>query len=311
MAQQRDVRRGIPLALSAGILLGIGTPLAKILVSRMDPVALAGALYMGPSIVLMVVVLVSSRRRQQYAPVTRLHVPRLVLGVLSGTILAPILLMYGIRLSSGFGASLMLNMEALATALIAWAFFRERVSPLIWLAIACMTTVGVLVTGSEGLGSSSVAGGVLILGTCVCWGIETNVVTTLSSHDPLLITLIECVPAAVILTLAGAFRMGSLPPVHDLLLGMLLGFISNGVGLLLFFFSLRTMGAARTAAFAGVGPLAGALVSLALFQTPITRGILAALGLTAVAVFIVGHNRDGSLLDAEAACAIERKRTAG
>ena len=290
MARQADVRRGIPLALGAGVLLGIGTPLEKGLVSRMDPVALAGVLYMGPAIILALVVLTRSRH-QAYVRVTRLDVPRLVLAVLTGTILAPVLLMYGIRFSSGFGASLMLNMEALATALIAWAFFRERVSPLIWLAIACMTIVGVLVTGHEGLGSSPVLGAVLILGTSVCWGIETNIVTTLSTRDPLLITLIECVPAAVILTGLGIVRTGGLPPVHELLLATLLGFICNGAGLLLFFFSLRTMGAARTAAFAGVGPLAGALVSLVLFRTPITWSVLVALGLTAAAVFVVG--RDG------------------
>jgi drug/metabolite transporter (DMT)-like permease len=300
MMRQPDVRRGIPLALCAGTLLGAGAPLSKLLVSRMDPVALAGALYTGPAIIVTLALLLGLGKRRRYVPITRRDIPRLVVTVLTGTIAAPVLLMYGMRISSGFAGSLMLNMEAVATALIALAFFGERISPSIWLAVLCMTLTGILVTGTGGEGSAPVVGALLILGSCAAWGIETNVVTTLTSRDPLLITLIECVPAAVILTLVGAFRMGGLPATSDLLWGILLGSVSNGVGLLLFFVSLRTMGAARTAAFAGVGPLAGALLSLVLFRTPVTWVIVAALGLTAAAVFVVGRDDERRSLAWEA-----------
>ena len=290
MMRQPDVRRGIPLALCAGTLLGAGVPLSKLLVSRMNPVALAGALYTGPVIIAALALLLGFGKRERYVRVTQRDVPRLTVAVLTGTIAAPVFLMYGVRISSGFAASLMLNMEAVATALIALAFFGERVSPSIWLAVLCMTVTGILVTGTGGEGSAPVAGAVLILGSCAAWGIETNVVTTLSSRDPLLVMLVECLPAALILTLVAAFRVGGLPPVRDLLLGILLGSVSNGAGLLLYFVSLRIMGAARTAAFAGVGPLAGALLSLVLFRTPVTWVVVAALGLTAAAVLVAGHD---------------------
>jgi drug/metabolite transporter (DMT)-like permease len=256
----------------------------------MDPVALAGALFTGPTFIAALALLLGFGRRGQYVPVTRRDVPRLAVAVLTGTIAAPVLLMYGIRISSGFAASLMLNMEAVATALIALAFFGERVSPSIWLAVLCMTVTGILVTGTGSAGSAPVVGAMLILGSCVAWGIETNVVTTLSSRDPLMVTLLECLPAALTLTLVAAFRVGGLPPVRDLLLGMLLGSVCNGAGLLLYFMSLRTMGAARTAAFAGVGPLAGALLSLVVFRTPVTWVVVAALGLTAAAILVVGRD---------------------
>jgi drug/metabolite transporter (DMT)-like permease len=266
----------------------------------MDPVALTGALFTGPTLIAALALLLGFGNRRRYVPVTHRDVPRLAVAVLTGTIAAPVLLLYGIRISSGFAASLMLNMEAVATALIALAFFGERVSPSIWLAVVCMTVTGILVTGTGGAGSAPVAGAMLILGSCVAWGIETNVVTTLSSRDPLLVTLFECLPAALTLTLVAAFRMGGLPPVRDLLLGMLLGSVSNGAGLLLYFVSLRTMGAARTAAFAGIGPLAGALLSLVLFRTPVTWVVVAALGLTAAAIFVVGRDDERRSLAWEA-----------
>jgi drug/metabolite transporter (DMT)-like permease len=220
----------------------------------MDPVALAGALFTGPTLIAALALLLGFGNRRRYVPVTRRDVPRLAVAVLTGTIAAPVLLMYGIRISSGFAASLMLNMEAVATALIALAFFGERVSPSIWLAVLCMTVTGILVTGTGGAGSAPVAGAMLILGSCVAWGIETNVVTTLSSRDPLL-----------------------------------------------YFVSLRTMGAARTAAFAGVGQLAGALLSLVLFRMPVTWIVVAALGLTAAAIVVVGRDDERRSLGWEAA----------
>lgn len=290
MMRQPDVRRGIPLALGAGVLLGVGAPLSKMLVSRMDPVALAGTLYMGPAVIAALALLLGLSRNGGHVRITRRDVPRLVVAVLAGTIAAPVLLMYGMRISSGFAASLMLNMEAVATALVALAFFGERISPAIWLAVLCMTVTGILVTGTGGPSSAPVLGALLIFGACAAWGIETNVVTTLSSRDPLMVMLIECLPAALVLTLVAAFRTGGLPPARDFLLGILLGSISNGAGLLLFFVSLRTMGAARTAAFAGIGPLAGALLSLVLFKTPVTWTVVAALGLTATAVVVTGRD---------------------
>jgi drug/metabolite transporter (DMT)-like permease len=87
--------------------------------------------------------------------------------------------------------------------------------------------------------------------------------------------------------LAGALYTG---PALITAVALLLGSVSNGAGLLLCFVSLRTMGAARTAAFAGVGPLAGGLLSLALFRTPVTWATLVALGLTAAAILVVGRD---------------------
>ena len=294
-----DTRRGIPLALIAGALLGAGAPFSKLLLAHMDPLALAGALYIGPAVVTGLALLVSGHGGRRYAPLRRTDAPRLAAAILAGTIAAPVLLMYGIRLSSGFAASLMLNMEGIATALIAAVFYHEHVSPSLWIAVFCMTATGVLVTGVSGGGSSSLLGALLIMGSCVAWGIETNIVSTLSDRNPVLVTFIECVPSAVLLTLAGALRLGGLPPLRDLLLGVALGSVSNGAGLLLFFLSLEAMGPARTGAFAGIGPLTGAVLSLVLFRTPLDWRVLAGLVLTAAAVLVVGRDDERRQLAGE------------
>ncbi len=299
MTHRPDTRRGVPLALVAGALLGAGAPFSKLLLSHVDPLALAGALYIGPAVVTGVALFLRGRGGGRYAPLRTRDAPRLAAAILAGTIAAPVLLMFGIRLSSGLAASLMLNMEGIATALIAAVFVRERVSPSLWVAVLCMTATGVLVTGPNNGEGSSLLGGLLILGSCVAWGIETNIVSTLSDRDPILVTFIECVPSAVLLTMVAALRVGGLPPMGDLLLGVALGSVSNGAGLLLFFLSLEAMGPARTGAFAGIGPLTGAVLSLAVFRTPVDWRVLAGLVLTAAAVLVVGRDDEQRQFAAE------------
>jgi len=239
MTHRPDTRRGIPLALVAGALLGAGAPFSKLLLGHMDPLMLAGALYIGPAAVTGLALLVRGRGDGRYAPLGRRDAPRLAAAILAGTIAAPILLMFGIRLSSGFAASLMLNMEGIATALIAAVFCHEHVSPSLWVAVFCMTATGVLVTGTNGGGGSSLLGGLLIMGSCVAWGIETNIVSTLSDHNPVLVTFIECPAFGRAPDTRRVLRLGGLPPLRDLLLGVALGSVSNGAGLLLFSFPLK------------------------------------------------------------------------
>ncbi len=120
--------------------------------------------------------------------------------VLTGMIATFVLLMYSMRISSGFAASLMLNMEAVATVLIALAFFGDHASPSIWLAVLCIVAIGILVTSAGGEGSASVAGALLVLASYAAWGIETSVMATLFSRDSLLVRFVECLPIALILS---------------------------------------------------------------------------------------------------------------
>ena len=84
---------GVPAALGAALLFGAGTPLAKLLLTSVDPWLLAGLLYLGSGIGLTLY------RRLNNAPAVRLprhEQPWFAGAIVAGGIVGPVLLMLGL-----------------------------------------------------------------------------------------------------------------------------------------------------------------------------------------------------------------------
>jgi drug/metabolite transporter (DMT)-like permease len=118
-------RNAILGALLAALLFGASTPFAKMLAGDVPPIMLAGLLYLGSGIGLWALRLL----RVRHAPVPSLSVQDwmwFLIAVGVGGVLGPVLLMYGLQRTPASSASLLLNLEAVFTALIAWIGFREN-----------------------------------------------------------------------------------------------------------------------------------------------------------------------------------------
>src|SRR5437867_707174 len=119
---------GIIYALSAALLFGVSTPFAKTLLTHIAPVTLAGVLYLGSGLGLLLWHGVRRLRiRGKYeGGVTKQDLPWLLGAIAAGGIAGPVLLMIGLRLTAASTASLLLNMEGVLTALFAWFAFNEH-----------------------------------------------------------------------------------------------------------------------------------------------------------------------------------------
>src|SRR5687767_5518438 len=120
---------GVGFALISAILFGASAPFSKLLLGSVDPWLLAGILYLGAGIGLAVVHLSRGAIALEppEAPLRRADAPWLAAVILFGGILGPVLLMFGLSMTSAASGSLLLNLEALATMGIAWLGFRENV----------------------------------------------------------------------------------------------------------------------------------------------------------------------------------------
>ena len=120
---------GIFFALASALLFGASTPLAKLLLGALDPWMLAGLLYLGSGLGLAVLRI--GNRLVGYpvaeASLRLPDVPWLAAIVLAGGVTGPVLLMVGLTLTPASTASLLLNLEGLATMGIAWLVFWEHV----------------------------------------------------------------------------------------------------------------------------------------------------------------------------------------
>ncbi len=256
--------RAILHALTAAALFGLSTPLAKLLLGSMAPVLLAGLLYVGSGIGLSLWLLLRKLRGRapSEAPLARADLPWLGGAVVVGGVFGPILLMLGLALTPASSASLLLNLEGVLTAGIAWVVFRENVDRRVFLGMLAIIAGSVLLSWHGAVSGKLPWGSLAIAGACLCWAIDNNLTRPVSSGDPVQIAAIKGGVAGAI-TLALALVMGfRIPAPLPLLATGLLGFVGYGVSLVLFVLALRGLGTARTGAYFSVAPFIGALVAI-------------------------------------------------
>lgn len=282
---------GVPLALLSAALFGISTPLAKLLLGGgLNPWLLAGLLYLGSGAGLLIVRLIGRRRggMAAEAPLRRADLPLLALVVLSGGVAGPLLLMIGLATTPAADASLLLNLEGLATMAIAWLMFRENVDRRLLLGAAAILAGAVVLSwpGPAGIGGGLGWGAVAIAAACAAWGLDNNLTRQLSAADPVEIALVKGLAAGAV-NLVLALALGAhLPAPATLAAAGLIGFVGYGVSLVLFVIGLRHLGAARTGAYFSTAPFIGAVLSLALLGERLSLGLVVAGILMAIGLYL-------------------------
>lgn len=278
---------GVILGLASAALFGASTPLAKLLLGKVDPWLLAGILYLGSGSGLAAVHF--TRRllgiQPPEAPLRRPDLPWLVGVVLTGGVIGPLLLMLGLSVTPASSAALLLNAEGLATMGIAWVIFREHTDTRIVIgALAILLGAALLSWQSEAEGVGW--GALAIVGACIAWGIDNNLTRRLSAADPVQIAMIKGLVAGA-LNFGLAFWSGAaLPTAVPALGGVLVGFFGYGVSLVMFVLALRHLGAARTGAYFSTAPFIGAVLALGIFGEPITIRFAAAAMLMGIGVWL-------------------------
>lgn len=262
-------RRAIATALAAAFLFGASTPAAKTLAGEMSPILLAGLLYAGSGIGLSLWMALTGLPRAPLAQ--RTDLPWLAAAVLVGGVLGPVLLMYGLSLSAASTAALLLNLEGVFTALLAWSVFKENFDRRIALGMALIVAGGIMLAVGPDAPGGFDPGVIFIAGACLAWSIDNNFTRKVSAGDPVAIAAIKGIVAGVV-NISLAVLTGAVKPALGHVLGAaLIGFLGYGVSLALFVVALRELGAARTGAYFSTAPFVGAAVAfLALNEAPAT-----------------------------------------
>ncbi len=265
------VHRSIVYALASAALFGASTPLAKLLLSDAAPLMVAGLLYLGSGVGLAawLGLRALSAGATRASPIDRGAWPWLAGAIAAGGVAGPALLMYGLARTDGSAASLLLNLEAVLTAAIAWLVFRENVDRRIFLGMAAIVAGGVLLSWDQTPRAGGLAGPLLVAAACLAWAVDNNLTRKVSGGDAATIACLKGVVAGSV-NLGLAFAAGAtLPAAGTVLAAGALGFAGYGVSLALFVVALRGLGTARTGAYFSVAPFFGAALAFAvLVETP-------------------------------------------
>ncbi len=253
------------LALLAAALYSINIPLSKLFLEDTDPVIMAGLLYLGAGLGLLLFTLIGRAmgRNVVSEPLTRKELPY-TLAMILLDILAPILLMIGITKCNSANVSLLNNLEIVATTLFAYFIFKERISKRLTFAIALVTLSGVILTFEGESAFDFSIGSLYVIGACLCWGLENNCTRSLAHKSSVEITTVKGIFSGLG-SLAVGFIIGQQLPSVWLIFGvMLLGFVSYGLSINFYIMAQKDLGAAKTSAYYAVAPFLGVAFSLIL-----------------------------------------------
>ena len=264
------MKTGILHALLAAGLFGASTPFAKLLTGETEPLLLAGLLYFGSGIGLSVLfaIRVLGRAPNASPPAFRsADLPWLAGATLAGGVIGPVLLMTGLLYLPASSASLLLNMEGVLTAALAWFVFREQFDRRIFFGMILIVAAGLMLSWGKQSASSPLAswGALSVVAACLCWAIDNNLTRRISSNDAVMIATVKGLAAgAVNLAVALWWLELPLPAWQAVAAAGAIGFLGYGLSLVLFVLALRHLGTARTGAYFSTAPFVGAAISLLL-----------------------------------------------
>jgi drug/metabolite transporter (DMT)-like permease len=159
----------------------------------------------------------------------------------------------------------------------------------------------VLLSWQGGFANASFGLGLIAL-ACLSWAIDNNLTRKISAVDPIVLTSIKGLVAGTVNGVL-AYVMGtSLPTLNKIASAMALGFVSYGLGLVLFIVALRHLGAARAGAYYATAPFVGALTATVLLGDSLTptlviAGLLMAFGMWLHLSERHSHDHDHAVLD--------------
>jgi len=259
------VNPGIAYALLGAALFGASTPIAKLLVGEIGPVMLAGLLYAGSGLGLGLWLAVRgslsrAAERPRFAPG---DYKWLAGAVILGGVIGPALLMLALAASSASSVSLLLNLESVFTALLAWFVFRENFDRRLILGMSLIVCGGVILGLRPGETAASWPG-LAVAGACLCWALDNNLTRKISAGDSVKIAGVKGLAAGTVNLCAAAAFGATLPAPEITAAAALVGLLGYGVSLALFVVALRQLGTARTGAYFSTAPFIGAAASFAL-----------------------------------------------
>jgi drug/metabolite transporter (DMT)-like permease len=256
----------ILFAILAAALYAISSPISKILLEEIPPTLMASLLYLGAGTGMTVLSLFrhKSNKLNNEMKLTRKELPYTV-GMVILDIAAPIFLMIGLTLTNPANVSLLNNFEIVATSLIAFFIFKEKISRRLWIGISLITVASITLS-LEDISSLSLSfGSLFVLLACICWGFENNCTRMLSVKDPLQVVIIKGFGSGLGSLMISLIIKETATNVLYIIITLILGFVAYGLSIYFYVYAQRELGAAKTSAFYAFSPFIGVTLSLIIF----------------------------------------------
>ncbi len=279
----RPALRGGLLALLAAALFGLSTPLIQRWGAGMGAFTTAALLYAGAALMGLLFLRGSARE----ARVERGDMPRLIAMAAFGAVIGPVALAWGLQRTSGASASLLLALEAVFTAVLAWLWYKESMDKKVWAAVLMLVGGGmVLILDGAQAGAAQLLGLLAVGLATVAWGVDNTLSRGLADRDPGQVVAIKALLGFCATGLIAALLGEPIPQAWAALVLLALGGAGYGLSLRLYLLAQRGFGAARTGSVFAFAPFIGAAAAFALGERAMSLGFFAGGALMMLGVWL-------------------------
>ncbi|EHR71559.1 DMT(drug/metabolite transporter) superfamily permease [Burkholderiales bacterium JOSHI_001] len=275
--------RGGLIALLAAVLFGASTPLVQRFGAGIGSFSTAALLYAGAALVGTLL----RRPVESEARVRPGDARRLALMALFGAVIGPVALAWGLQRTSGAGASLMLTLEAVFTAVLARLWYHETLDRRVMLAMALLTLGGMaLVLDRAESGTTPMLGLLSVMLATAAWGVDNTLSRSVAERDPGQVVMFKGALGAVATTLLAFLFDEPLPALWPALALLAVGATGYGLSLRFYLLAQRAFGAARTGSVFAFAPFVGAALAFGLGERSGSVWMLAGAGLMAIGIVL-------------------------
>lgn len=250
---------GVVLAIAAAIAFGLTTPVIAWAGRDAGPLTTAALLYAGAVLAAFAMRLGTTRKGP---PLTRRDLPRIAAIALAGAAIAPVCLAWGLARAGATAGSLVLNLEAVLTVVLAWLIYREPLGRRVIVAVAIMAIAGALLAlDASARSSTGLVGALAVTAATLCWAIDNTLTRALAERDPLHVIAAKGALGATLTGTIAIVRGEPLPAVATVAALVACGATGYGLSLRFYLLAQRRIGAARTGSVFALAPFVGAGVA--------------------------------------------------
>ncbi|MHB8133881.1 MAG: DMT family transporter [Anaerolineaceae bacterium] len=272
------------IAILSALLFGAATPISKPLLDHLTSFQLAGLLYLGAAIGVLVLVLKGGKLLLPWKMDGKNRM-RLIGAVFFGGLVAPLALLAGLRLASAASVSMWLNLEMVATAILGHFIFKDHLTRKSWFAAAGVFLAALILAVGEGM--AAFQAGALVALACVCWGLDNHLTALIDGISPAQSTFWKGLVAGSTNLLIGVLIVPLTAPVWVTLSGVLIGVFAYGLSIVLYITSAQQIGATRSQLIFSSSPFWGLLLSVFILKEAITWQIVIALIILIFSIFVL------------------------
>ncbi len=280
--------RYILIALLSALLFGASTPIGKILLENLPPFQLAGLLYLGAA---FGVLPFSLKRKSRLLPkkMDKPNILRLSWAICLGGIIGPVLLLFGLRMTSAASVAMWLNLELVATAILGFILFKDNLGFFGWIGVTGTVIASILLSYNEGnIGFYAL---LLVTGASICWGFDNHLKAMIDGITPTQSTFWKGLIAGLVNLLIGFLYESFSPNISLIFAAIVVGVFAYGFSISLYILAAQNLGATRSQLIFASAPFFGVILSLLLLGEKLSGEQLTAATVLILSLIVLFRDR--------------------